>query len=440
VGSSRTIYAPSRPEQATAAACEHSARPGEAVPAIAYVMSRYPLLTETFILREMLELERQGSRILVFPLLREQPKVVHEEVKHLAAEVHYTPFLSLGIVAANLHFLRRDFARYLRLLGRVLWLNRGSANLLSGAFGIFPKSVYFARLMERRGVRHLHAHYATHPALAAYIVSELTGIGFSFTAHAHDIFLHQSMLAEKVEAARFVVAISEFNKTYLLRHAPTVAPDKIHVVHCGIEPGSYADEGAAGTGAAPVKQDPLAVCVASLQPYKGIRHLIAACAKVAARVSGFRCLVIGDGADRQMLTKMIAGAGLQDTIQLLGGRPQHDVALLLRAADLFVLPSVVAPSGQMEGIPVALMEAMASRLPVVSTRLSGIPELVEDGVNGLLVPPADETALADAIVRLCQEPELRRAMGEQGRRRVIAEFELRSNVAQLGALFAGAAG
>jgi glycosyltransferase involved in cell wall biosynthesis len=408
------------------------------VASVAYIMSRFPLLTETFILRELLELEKQGLAIAVLPLLRERPSVVHEEVERLAAEIHYTRFLSLPIIQANLQLFLRKPGRYLTLLWSVLRLNWGSANLCVGALGIFPKSVYFARLLERLGVRHVHAHYATHPALAAYIIAELTDVGFSFTAHAHDIFLHQHMLREKVERAQFVVAISEFNKEFLLRCAPRMSPDKIQVVHCGIELENY-DAAAERRRSDASGDDPItAVCVGSLQPYKGLKYLVRACAEVVRSNPGFRCLIVGQGVDRPGLESLIAELDLQEVVQLLGGRPQHEVAALLRKADLFVLPSVVAPSGQMEGIPVALMEAMASRLPVVSTRLSGIPELVEDGVNGLLVPPADERALAAALIRLCNDPQSRHEMGERGRESVAEEFQLSGNVVRLRTFFENA--
>jgi len=406
---------------------------------VAYIMSRFPLLTETFILREMLELERQEVPLTIFPLLREQPSVRHDEVGRLRAKVYYTPFLSAAIIAANASFLRRNPRRYLGLLWSVLKGNWGSANLFVGALGIFPKSVYLARLAEEQGVGHVHAHFATHPALCALIISKLTGVGYSITVHAHDIFLHQRMLTEKLEGARFVASISMYNKDYLQRLVPGVEPDKIKIVHCGIELENYDALGESPSDRQAPSDDRItAICVASLQPYKGIKYLIRACAQVVASTPDFRCLVVGQGADRAKLEALIDEMGLRENVYLLGGKPQHEVAALLRTADMFVLPSVVAPSGQMEGIPVALMEAMATRLPVVSTRLSGIPELVEDGVSGLLVSPADEAALADAITTLSADAELRRSMGERGRERVAAEFELKGSVASLRALFAEA--
>jgi glycosyltransferase involved in cell wall biosynthesis/Ser/Thr protein kinase RdoA (MazF antagonist) len=434
---SATCPAPSA-ETAPVAPESRMASPGG--PPVAYIMSRFPMLTETFILREMLELERQGVPLEVFPLLRQRAPVRHAEIEQLAAEIHYTPFVSPGIISANLRFLLRGPGRYLRLFWSVLRGNWGSANLFVGALGIFPKSVYFARLVEEKGIVHVHAHFATHPALSALIISELTGVGFSFTAHAHDIFLHERMLAQKVEKAAFVVAISRLNKDHLLTRAPHVALDNIKVVHCGVELDKYGSRNGPQSGRRATSDGPFtAVCVASLQPYKGIKYLIRACAQVVRRMPEFRCMVIGEGPDRAELEALVVDLDLQETVQLLGSKPQHEVAALLGDADLFVQPSVVAPSGQMDGIPVALMEAMASRLPVVSTRVSAIPELVADGDNGLLVPPADSAALADAIVSLCNDPELRRRLGSRGRERVAAEFELRRNVAELRALFTKAA-
>jgi colanic acid/amylovoran biosynthesis glycosyltransferase len=397
-------------------------------PQVVYVMSRFPLLTETFILREMLELERQGMQLVIFPLLRANAPVRHSEVERLRAQVRYTPFLSWPILAANLHYLMRRPRCYLATAWMALCGNWGSANLFFGAVGIFPKAVYLARLVETQGIRHIHAHYATHPALAALVASRLSGIAFSFTVHAHDIFIHQQMLAEKARQARFIAAISEYNKRFILGRVPGLAPEKIKVIRCGIEPENYEPE--AGQWAARGSQPDgalTAVCVASLQPYKGIKHLVRAAAQVRRQVPGFRCLVAGEGADRPELEALIAELGLTDCFELLGARPQHEVSALLARADLFVLPSVIAPSGQMEGIPVALMEAMASRLPVVSTRISGIPELVEDGRNGLLVEPEDEEALASAIVALLGDPALRARMGQEGSHKV-AGSTMSSNV------------
>lgn len=397
---------------------------------IAYIMSRFPKLSETFILREMLELEKQGQPIVIFPLLRVQQPVCHAEVHRLIPRVQYTPFLSLAILSANFHYLRRSSRQYLKMLWSALRGNWGSVNLFMGAIGIFPKSAYLARLIEEQGIWHVHAHFATHPALAALIISELTGISFSFTAHAHDIFVDTKMLGEKIRKARVVVTISTFNKQYLLRLCPETPADKIRVIHCGIESERY------GKKRGCRKDNRFTIlCVASLEPYKGIPYLVKACGLLKSRLSNYRCLIVGEGKERKRIERLIADLGLREVVILLGGQPQDKVAALLTDVDLFVLPSVVAADGQMEGIPVALMEVMASGLPVVSTRLSGIPELVQDGVTGLLVPPGDEQALAEAMALLYQRARLRQEMGHRGRERVSAEFDLTTNVAKLRSLF-----
>jgi glycosyltransferase involved in cell wall biosynthesis len=401
----------------------------EATP-IAYIVSRFPKLTETFILREMLEMERQGQPIIILPLLRIQQPIRHAEAAYLMSRVHYTPFLSLSILAANLHYLRRSPRAYLKALWSALKGTWGSAEPFIGAIAIFPKSAYFARMIEEQEIQHVHAHFASHPALAALIIRELTGIGFSFTAHAHDIFVYKRMLAEKINKACFVVAISEFNKEYLLRMCGETAVAKIKVIRCGIELERYRRQQGC------LKGDRFTIlCVGSLQPYKGTEYLVKACALLRSRLGTFRCLIVGEGKERKHLERLISDLELNEVVYLLGGQPQDKVASLLAETDLFVLPSVVAAHGQMEGIPVALMEAMASDLPVVTTRLSGIPELVQDGVTGLLVPPGEERALADAVALLYQRVHLRQEMGHRGREKVASEFQLATNVGKLRSLF-----
>ena len=399
---------------------------------VAYIMSRFPSLTETFILREMLELEDQGQPVAVFPLIRMELPVRHAGVERILPKVHFTPFLNLAIVAANLRFLGRSPRRYVGLLWTVLRGCWGSSNLFVGALGIFPKSVYLAQVMEERGIRHVHAHFATHPALAALIISELTGATFSFSAHAHDFFVDIQMLCTKLAKATFIVTHCDFNKRYLLGLCPETPADKIAVVRDGIELAHYGKRRGEKTGG------PYTIlCVASLQPYKGVEYLVRACGLLKSRLGDFRCLLVGEGRERPKLERLISELELDKTVRLLGGRPHDEVVRLLDQADAFVAPSVEAPDGQMDAIQVAVIEALASYLPVVSTDLSAIPELIKDGITGLLVPPADAAALADAIVRLHDSPELCQTLGRQGRDEVAAAYQLGPNVARLRSLYAG---
>ncbi len=399
---------------------------------VAYVMSRFPKITETFILDEILQQKRHGLQVEVYPLLRERQSVRHPEADTLTQQAHFEPFLSLPILRANWHYLRRCPRRYMGMVTEVLGKTFGSANFFVGALGILPKAVRFACEMERTGVSHVHAHFATHPAVAALIVHRLTGIPFSFTAHGSDLHVEQRMLDHKLAAAAFAVTVSSYNKEVMLRKCGDESRNKIHVIHCGVDTSYFAPRSEAVTNGALQL-----LSVGSLEEVKGHMYLVEACRILRDQGVAFECRIVGEGRLRKRLRAQIARAGLADKVLLEGALPRPEVLARLTRAHVFALPSVPTPSGKREGIPVALMEAMACGLPVVSSALSGLPELVEDGVSGYLCQPRDVAALAEALLRLSQEPELRSRMGEAGRKRVVAEFDLCDNVRRLAALFTG---
>lgn len=407
--------------------------------AIAVLLSRFPLVTETFILREIEELERQGQAVRLVPLMRERHAIVHREAQAWLPRALFTPLLSPAIVAANARTLARQPHRYVALLGRVVLGSVRSWNVLVRTVTLFPKCVYLAERLEREGIRHVHAHYATHPATAALIVSSLAPITFSFTAHAHDLFVawRRPLLGWKVRRARFIRVISAFNG-YFLRALYPGSAGKIRVIHVGIEPDKYrrgtsaASRGRAEAGGATTESGGARLlCVAALQPYKGLPILIEACAQLRGAGFRFQCDIVGDGGLRESLAASIAQAGLGDCVRLRGALRQDEVAGLLGDASVFVLPSVVARDGQMEGIPVALMEAMAAKLPVIASAMSGIPELVEHGANGLLVEPGNPAALAAAIAGLLGDAARARQMGRRGHDTVLRAFRLDACTAAL---------
>lgn len=397
---------------------------------IAVLMSRFPSVTETFILREMIEMERQGMPVRVVSMIKETPPVLHDAVKPWIPRALFTPFLSAGVVAANARMLARRPVRYLALLARLIAGTIARPLTLLKTLAIFPKSVAIAEQLERENVRHVHAHYASFPATMALIIASLgRGITFSITVHAHDIQVDRSLLRWKLREARFVRSISDFNRRFLEDLYPAEARGKIHVIHVGIEPEQYAN--------VPSPQGiPKLLCVAAHKPYKGLPYLIDACGILRDAGVEFHCDIVGHGPMRDELAALIRDRGLAESVVLAGPRPQEEVTRMMSEAALFVLPSIVAPDGQMEGIPVALMEALASGRAVVSTTLSGIPELVENGVSGLLVPPADAAAFAEAIRTLLENRDRARAMGLRGREKVRAEFDLRDCVRRLVALLA----
>jgi colanic acid/amylovoran biosynthesis glycosyltransferase len=293
----------------------------------------------------------------------------------------------------------------------------------------FPVAAWHARELRADGVDHVHAHFAHYPALAAWIAHELTGVPYSFTAHANDIFVHHGMLARKASDAGFVATISEFNRDFL-RARGAVAP--IRIVHCGVDPADYAF-------AAPAERDgraPRVLCVAAFREPKGHEVLLRAVAEAPPRLARARVDLVGDGPLRPRLEALAAELGIADRVTFHGSLPAPAVTELLRASDVFVLPSVITAEGDMDGVPVALMEALAVGVPAVSTRVSGIPELVRDGRTGLLAEPGDPASLAAALEATLADPEAARERATAGRALVEREYDQRVSAVALAGHFA----
>lgn len=390
---------------------------------IAYLMSRWPKLTETFILYELLAVEGLGQPVELYPLLRHREPVSHPEAVALGERAHYQPFLSPAILASQLDALRRRPRAYLGALAALLRGTLGSANYLVGGLAIFPKVVHMAREMEAAGVSHIHCHFSNHPAAAGFIIHRLTGIPYSFVAHGSDLHVDRHMLDRKVREAAFVVAISNDNLEEIVRDVGPWARSKVDVIHCGVDTTALRPR----PGRTDTDRPFTIVAIGTLHEVKGQVHLVEACRLLRDRGLDVRCRLIGDGEDDAMLREQIAAAGLAATVTLDGRLPRQGVIGALGEADVLVAPSVVASNGKREGIPVVLMEAMSCGLPVVASRLSGIPELVDDGVEGRLVPPGDPVALADAIGELAADRALRARMGAAARARVERDFDLATN-------------
>jgi glycosyltransferase involved in cell wall biosynthesis len=285
--------------------------------------------------------------------------------------------------------------------------------------------------MDVDGVAHVHCHFANHPAAAGFVIHRLTGIPYSFTAHGSDIHVDRHMLREKVREAEFVVAISRYNRNVILREAGDEFADRVVVIHCGVDTSRFRPEARdARTGRLEI------VCVGTLHEVKGQAYLVEACRTLARDGIDVHCSLIGDGPDRAKLERLIADTGLKDRVSITGGLTQDRVAMLLRGADVLVAPSVPTAGGKREGIPVVLMEALSSGIPVVASNLSGIPELVEDGLTGLLVEPRDAAGIAAALTRLEADPGLARRLGLAGRDKVLREFDLDTNAGLLASRFA----
>jgi colanic acid/amylovoran biosynthesis glycosyltransferase len=396
-------------------------------PAVAYVMSRFPKLTETFVLDEIVALQRRDVRVELYPLLHESAPLVHPQARPLDARAHYVPFVSPAVVGSQLHWLRHRPLAYLRALWDVAWGTRHSANFLIGGLAIFPKAAHAARLMQADGVVHVHCHFANHPAVAGLIIARLTGLPYSFTAHGSDLHVRRDMLPAKVAEAAFVAAVSEDNRRLIVAECGGRFAEKVHVVRAGVDAGTFAPRRNGRHPGSPLR----VLCVGTLHEVKGQAHLVDACRLLIVHGTDVTCRLVGEGPDRTALARRIAAGGLSDRVELVGARTRPEVVAELAAADVLVAPSVPTRAGKREGIPVVLMEAMSSGVAVVASALSGIPELVEDGVSGLLVPPGDAAALAAALRRLHDDSGLRARLAAAGRARVLAGFDVERSAEEL---------
>lgn len=395
---------------------------------VAYVVSRFPHVSETFIVRELDAVSAAGVEIELLSLFAPGSATVHPAAEPWMARLRRGDALDGGIGVA--WWLVRRPLRLASSVAVVCASFRRRPDLAVRALATLIIACGQARALRSSRVDHVHAHYATYPALAAWLFQRLLGIPYSFTAHAHDLYVDQSMLTRKVADARFVVTISAFNRRFLSQFGGKPSLTPVHVVHCGVDPLAYEFRPRVPPAEGPVR----ALCVASLQQYKGHAVLLQALA-LRPDLERLHVDLVGAGHLRTALQRLAEELGLSGRVRFEGGRSEDEVRQRLHRADLFVLPSVVASDGQMEGLPVALVEALACGVPVVTTRLSGIPELVVDGETGLLAEPGDADALADALARALEDPEATLRRGERGRTLVVQEFDVRASGKRMVALF-----
>jgi glycosyltransferase involved in cell wall biosynthesis len=399
---------------------------------LAYIVSGFPTLTETFVLYEMVAMEELGVRIELYPLRRLRNTVNHSETEKWIHRAHFRPFLSVPILRAQWQVIRRAPGAYFKLWAEVLRGTWGSLNFFLGAIAIFPKAVLFAEEMKERGVTHIHAQFANHPAVAAFIAHRLTGIPFSFTARGTDVQVDRHMLKEKLDASEFAIAVASYNKKIMAQECGPDAHDKIHVIYGGIDVERLTPSlRSRSTGPFRI------LCVARFEEVKGHRYLVEACRLLRERGVAFECRLVGDGPLLSTIEKQIKRVGLSSEVRLLGGSTYQEVIQELRRADVVVSPAVPTANGKREGIPNVLKEAMACGVPVVASAVGGIPELVENGETGILVAPRDAVLLADTLKRLSDDPALRSRLGRSGRVKVVREFNLKVSTAKRAKLFVG---
>lgn len=396
-------------------------------PRIAYLLKTFPRLSETFILNEILGLERLGMDIQIFSLKRPaEGEPLHSAIAAVKGSVTYVPALgpqsriidACIVVLAHLTLLLTETRRYLAAW-RFHFGQPGKPRLKH-----FLQAGYLVRALRRGKFDHLHAHFANVPASVAEVVTRLSGIPYSFTAHAKDIYLTPAPeLARKIKGAKCVLTCTAYNQRYLASLVPGGTP--VRLAYHGVDVSRF--------GAASPKvqiaegQVPLILSVGRFCEKKGFDYLIQACRLLKDRGRPFRCEIVGYGELQGKLDAMIRELDLRDCVRLAGTMTHDQLVALYPQASMFVLPCVVTDSGDRDGIPNVLIEAMVSGTPVISTRVSGISELVEHMGNGLLVEQRSAEAVADAIELLLVRADLRSRLAESAQETVRQRFTLEAS-------------
>jgi glycosyltransferase involved in cell wall biosynthesis len=391
---------------------------------LGYFYSRYPVISQTFCDAEMLALERLGFEIEIGSVYPPLTSLRHEHIADLRAPIHYAPPQEIlkileKTAKTNGTWPRDLVARHEQKYGPGMKAEQRARNAL-----------YFAHHFKRRGVEHVHVHFANRAAHTAMFLKEISGIPFSVTAHGQDFMKdlgNDDLLREICAAAEFVAAETDYSRDLLRQRSPD---SRIHRVYNGMDLARFPVPNYEISGKAP-----RIISVGRLVAFKGFDYLIGACAELARQGLEFTCEIIGDGPLRGDLEARIRKLNLSGRVRLVGSLSQGVVLEKLRSADIFALASVTDAQGASDVFPTVIIEAMAAARPVVSTRLAGIPESVVHGETGLLVPPEDTMALAEALSRLVQDAKLRLHYGRAGRERIEQHFRIDQTVAPLIELF-----
>lgn len=399
------------------------------------ILKGYPRISESFISSEILLLESLGIPMEIYSLRRPREPFTHPHVQRIQAGVTYIPeyvLPNLGTIARSNAGLAREIGpHYLRCLRGAVF--RAFTRRKTATLRHFLQAghLVWTRLSGPH-VKHIHAHFCHTPASVALFASELSGLPFSFTAHAKDIYTSDpDQLARKIRMARFVVTCTGYNAAHLRGLAGNgTNPTPIHTVYHGIDTEYFTYHGETRQGP-PYK----ILSVGRLVPKKGYDDLLRALAILRGTGLDFRFVHIGSGEIGEEIFRFAHQCGLADRIEFLGTLPHDQVIRHYRDAHCFVLACKIAANGDRDGIPNVLAEAMASGVPVISTRVSAIPELVENGLTGLLVPPEDPPAMADALREVLAHPERSALRTLRARKKVETEFNNRSCVLKLHALF-----
>src|SRR3989454_5971539 len=384
----------------------------------AYLFERFPSFGQTFCYREVAELDRQGITPPVFSIRNPKDERPQDWDARIVERVHYLP--GEEQLLREVHRASKKGKLAAEIIGALdKWDRRTD-------FLRLYQAVYVGLRLREMGIRHVHAHFAGMAARGAFWIARFFPVTFSFTAHANDIFAPRNFeigLDKLVDAARIIVTVTDYAARFLRERFPNRA-DCIYRVYNGL---NLAEFGRTDFSSTP----PLIVAVGRLIAKKGFADLIRACGLLTDGGKPLQCEIIGEGPLENELRAQIEQLDLQNRAALSGAKPQREVRQRFAAASVFVLPSVVDPEGGIDNLPTVIMEAMATALPVVSTNIGGIPEMVIENETGFLLEPADASALADAIEKVIDDRLLAQRLGHAGYQRAHELFSIEKNVREL---------
>lgn len=391
-------------------------------------------MSETFVYREVLALREMGFDIPVYANRRTDIASLPDEAKPLVTDTEYIfPVSNVGLLVALVWWFVRHPFRFYETVGSILFQKHESSAHHKRTIQHWIGGVYLAHKARKRGIDHIHAHFSVNAATIGLTMAILLKKPFSFTVH-NNIFYDRLILRQKLKRAKFISCISHYSKQWMIDFAPDLPDldDKIKIVRCGIDPTKFDP---ALLPDAPENDVPVIFTLARLAEMKGMRYLVDACKILKDRGVQFHCIIGGDGEEEANLRSQIEQDNLQDVVTMAGRIWQEDLPPYFAKADVFSLACCTAKDGQTDGIPVSLMESMAMAIPTVSTTVSGIPELIEDGVSGFLVGEKDPEALADVLERLILDAGLRNEIGGNAREKVVSEFDVRGSAETIAKLF-----
>ena len=397
------------------------------------VLKGYPRISETFISNEIALLEERGFKIHIFSMRNPRESFSHRSIERIKAGVTYLPstlFSSLHrFFMPNMRTFRKNPGAYLKALGQMCrsFIRSGKSASIKH---VLQAGYLVDHLKDGGNVTHLHAHFAHSPTSVARYAALMGGLSFSFTGHAKDIYTQKpDKVKAKLSQATFAVTCTQYNKRYLQVLSPNGKP--VHCVYHGIDLSLFSSQGAREKTEPPYR----IMSVARMVEKKGLPTVLNALALLKKDGVDFEYVLVGSGDHKEKVRALIDELGLSGQTTLTGTITHDEVLEHYRKADLFVLGCQVARNGDRDGIPNVLAEAMAMGVPVAATTVSGIPELVQSGINGLLVEPGDPRALADAMLKLLGDSELRAKLIPAGRETVARIFDNRPLIKELARVY-----